>query len=202
MTMLSPEPSIHPTAAIVDSTLGAWTEIGAQTEIISSTIGEYSYLCDRCHVMYTRIGKFCSIANHARLNPSNHPTSRASQHHFTYRSAKFGMGPDDDGIFAWRQEHSVSLGHDVWIGHGALVMPGVTVGTGAVVASGAVVTKDVPDYAIVAGVPAKPIKYRFSPEIREKLTALAWWDWEHERLAAALKDFRELAVEAFVEKYG
>jgi hypothetical protein len=76
------------------------------------------------------------------------------------------------------------------------------VGTGAVVASGAVVTKDVPDYAIVAGVPAKPIKYRFSPEIREKLTALAWWNWEHERLAAALKDFRELAVEAFVEKYG
>lgn len=80
-------------------------------------------------------------------------------------------------------------------------MPGVTVGTGAAVASGAVVTKDVPPYAIVAGVPAKPIKYRFPSEIQEKLLALAWWDWEHGRLAAALMDFRELGIEAFIEKY-
>lgn len=202
MTMLSIEPSIHSTATVVDSTLGAWTEIGAQTEIISSTIGDYSYFCDRCHVMYTTVGKFCSVANHARLNPSNHPTWRATQHHFTYRSSKFDMGPDEDEFFAWRKEHGVTLGHDVWIGHGALVMPGVTVGTGAVVASGAVVTKDVPEYAIVAGVPAKPIKYRFPREIQEKLLALAWWDWEHERLAATLNDFREMGVEAFVEKYG
>jgi len=202
MTKLSPEPTIHSTAIITDSTLGAWTEIGAQTEIISSTVGDYSYLCDRCHVMYTRIGKFCSIANHARLSPSNHPTWRATQHHFTYRSSKFGMGPDDDEFFAWRKEHGVVLGHDVWIGHGVLVMPGVSVGTGAALASGAVVTKDVPEYAVMAGVPAKPIKYRFVREIQEKLLALAWWDWKHERLAAALMDFRELEVEAFVEKHG
>jgi carbonic anhydrase/acetyltransferase-like protein (isoleucine patch superfamily) len=80
-------------------------------------------------------------------------------------------------------------------------MPGVTVGTGAVVASGAVVTKDVPPYAIVAGVPAKPIKYRFPSEIQEKLLAQAWWDWEHGRLTAALNDFRKLSVEAFLEKF-
>jgi len=199
--MLAPEPTIHPTAVITDSTLGAWTEVGAQTEIISSSVDDYSYFCDRCHVMYSQVGKFCNVANHARLNPSNHPTWRPTQHHFTYRSSNFGMGPDDEAFFAWRREHPVIIGHDVWIGHGALIMPGVTVGTGAVVASGAVVTKDVPEYAIVAGVPAKPIKYRFSPDIRNKLLALAWWDWEHGKLAAAMQDFRELSVQAFVERY-
>ena len=152
--------------------------------------------------MYAAVGKFCSVANHARLNPSNHPTWRATQHHFTYRSAKFGLGPDDDAFFAWRKGHPVTLGHDVWVGHGALVMPGVTVGTGAVVASGAVVTKDVPDYAIVAGVPARVIKYRFPAELRDKLLSLAWWDWEHARLAAAMRDFRTMSAEAFVEKHG
>ncbi|WP_028577409.1 chloramphenicol acetyltransferase [Desulfomicrobium escambiense] len=202
MTVLSPEPTIHPSAVVTDSSLGAWTEFGEQTEIISSTIGDYSYFCDRCHAMYTAVGKFCSVANHARLNPSNHPTRRATQHHFTYRSATFGLGPDDDAFFAWRREHPVTLGHDVWIGHGALVMPGVTEGTGAVVASGAVVTKDVPDYAIVAGVPARVIKYRFPTELRENLLVLAWWDWEHARLAAAMRDFREMSAEAFVEKHG
>jgi len=200
--VLSPEPTIHATAVVTDSSLGAWTEIGEQTEIISSTIGDYSYFCDRCHVMYAAVGKFCSVANHARLNPSNHPTWRATQHHFTYRSAKFGLGPDDDAFFAWRKEHPVTLGHDVWIGHGALVMPGVTVGTGSVVASGAVVTKNVPDYAIVAGVPARVIKYRFPAELRDKLLSLTWWDWEHARLAAAMRDFRTMSAEAFVEKHG
>jgi hypothetical protein len=58
--MLSPEPNIHPSATVTDSRLGVWTEIGAQTEIISSTIGDYSYFCDRCHVMYATVGKFCS----------------------------------------------------------------------------------------------------------------------------------------------
>ncbi len=200
--MLRPEPTIDPTARIVASTFGQWTEIGAQTEIISSRVGDYSYLCDRCHVMYAQIGKFCSIANHVRINPSNHPTWRATQHHFTYRSSQFGMGEDDAAFFEWRREHPVTLGHDVWLGHGVLVMPGVTVGTGAVVGSGAVVTRDVAPYAMVAGVPAKPLKERFSRDIQDKLLALAWWDWEHESLAAAMDDFRNLNIYAFVEKYG
>ena len=89
----------------------------------------------------------------------------------------------------------------MWIGHGAFVMPGVTVGDGAVIAAGAIVTKDVEPYAIVGGNPARPLKRRFAPDIAARLEALAWWDWDHERLRGALPDFRHLAIEAFLEKY-
>lgn len=90
----------------------------------------------------------------------------------------------------------------MWVGHGAIIMPGIGIGHGAVIGGGAVVTCDVAPYAIVAGVPAKFIRWRFAPEMAEKLIALSWWDWEHDRLAAAIADMQALSVEAFVEKYG
>ena len=89
----------------------------------------------------------------------------------------------------------------MWIGHGAILLPGITVQDGAVIAAGAVVTKDVPAYQIVGGVPAKPIKPRFPAKIAGQLQALAWWDWEHAAVGAALADFRELPVESFLQKY-
>ena len=93
------------------------------------------------------------------------------------------------------------IGPDTWIGHGAIVKPEVTIGAGAIVASGAVVTKDVAPYMIVAGVPAQPLRARFSEDIAERLLALEWWDWEHARLRRALQDFRALPAEAFLEIY-
>lgn len=200
--MLSEQPTVHPSSRIEDSTLGRYTEVGERCEILSSSLDDYSYVSDNCHLMFTRVGRFCSIANNARLNPSNHPTWRATQHHFTYRSAKYGFGEDDAEFFAWRKAHAVTLGHDVWVGHGGVVLPGLSVGTGAVVAAGAVVTKDVAPYVIVAGIPARPVKERFPAFVRERLLRLAWWDWEHARLAAALQDFRNLNIYAFLEKHG
>ena len=94
------------------------------------------------------------------------------------------------------------MGHDVWVGHGAIILPGRTIGTGAIVAAGAVVTRDVPPYAIVGGVPAQVIKWRFPEDVAERLVALSWWDWEHDRLRAALEDFRQLTVLEFLEKHG
>lgn len=86
-------------------------------------------------------------------------------------------------------------------GHGAILLPGRNIGTGAVVAAGAIVTKDVPAYTIVAGNPARPVKRRFSEATADRLTALAWWDWDHETLRRVLPDFRKLAVEEFLDKY-
>lgn len=196
------DPVIDPTAKVRQATLGRYTEIGARTSFAESSLGDYSYVVNDADVIYTTIGKFCSIAAHTRINPGNHPMQRASQSHFSYRaSAYFDDAEDDADFFAWRRSTPVTIGHDVWIGHGAIILPGRTIGTGAVVAGGAVVTKHVPDYTIVAGNPARAVRRRFPEAIAERLKTLAWWDWDHERLRGALQDFRTLSVEAFLERY-
>lgn len=196
------EPVIDPTAQVRQAKLGRYTEIGARTTFIESVMGDYSYVVNDSNVIYTTIGKFCSIAAMTRINPGNHPMQRASQSHFTYRaSAYFEDAEDDAAFFDWRRAHPVTIGHDVWIGHGAIILPGRTIGNGAVVAGGAVVTKDVAPYTIVAGNPARPIRRRFPEEIASRLAALGWWDWEHARLRAALDDFRNLPVEDFLSRH-
>jgi phosphonate metabolism protein (transferase hexapeptide repeat family) len=202
MKKLGIAPLVHDTAAVRDCVLGRYTEVGARTSMIECHMSDYSYVVNDCEIIYTTIGKFCSIAAMCRINPGNHPMWRASQSHFTYRaSAYFDGAADEEDFFDWRRDHPVSIGHDVWIGHGAIVLPGRKIGNGAVIAAGAIVTKDVPPYVIVAGVPARQIKRRFAPDVAATLERLSWWDWQHERLHAALDDFRQLDVASFIEKY-
>jgi phosphonate metabolism protein (transferase hexapeptide repeat family) len=199
--ILSPDPRIEPTAQIRDCVFGRFSEIGARCKIAESRFGDYSYIGDDSEVIYTHIGKFCSIAAHVRINPGNHPIERAAMNHFTYRASKYGLGDDEPAFFDWRRAHKVVIGHDVWIGHGAIILPGVSIGNGAVIGAGAVVTKDVPDFAIAIGTPARRHRFRFAAAVRDSLNRIAWWDWPDSQLAAALHDFRSLPIERFCERY-
>lgn len=196
------EPRIDPTAKVRETALGAWTAVGARTQIQETVLGDYSYASNDCDIIYSQIGKFCSIAGHVRINPGNHPLWRAALHHFTCRSRSYDLHPEyDHEFFNWRRAQPVVLGDDVWIGHGAILLPGVKIGTGAVVGAGAVVTKDVRPFTIVAGVPAKTLRRRVPPEIEEAFMRIRWWDWPHEKLADALEDFRKLDAGEFAAKY-
>ncbi len=200
--VLTETPEIDPTAVVRNSDFGRYTYLGPHSMVANAEIGDYGYAMGQNQIAHARIGKFANLATGVRINPSNHPWWRATLHHFTYRSVSYGFGlPDDEEIFAWRREDQVVIGPDVWLGHNAIVMPGVTVGAGAAIGSGAVVTKDVAPFAIVVGVPAKPLRQRFDDRTVVKLMRIAWWDWPHERIDAALADFRGLSAEAFAEKY-
>ena len=202
MKKLSETPLVHPTAQVTNSTLGRYTEIGERSRFHDSELGDYSYLVQDCGVWAARIGKFYNIAAACRINATNHPTWRATLHHFTYRASDYwDDAAVEEEFFDWRRSNGVSIGHDTWLGHGATVLPGVTVGDGAAIGAGAVVSKDVEPYTIVGGVPAKPIRERFPRAIAERFQALAWWDWDHDRLRAALEDFRALTAAEFLEKH-
>jgi phosphonate metabolism protein (transferase hexapeptide repeat family) len=198
---LAEAPSIHPTANIRDTTFGIFNEIGPHCRVAESSFGDYSYIGENTDIIYTTIGKFCSIAAAVRINPGNHPLQRAAMHHFTYRASKYGFGPDEPEFFDWRRSFPVRIGHDVWIGHGAILLPGITVGSGAVIGAGALVTRDVEPYSITIGHPAKHHRYRFAPDIRAALLQIAWWDWPPETLRENLVDFRTLPIEAFCAKH-
>ncbi|MEM6944316.1 MAG: chloramphenicol acetyltransferase [Pseudomonadota bacterium] len=202
MKRLTETPSIQDGCHVENATLGRYTELASGTTLLNSEFGDYSYTSGYADIANASVGKFVNIASFVRIGATDHPMTRASQHHMLYRSAQYWDDAEDDAaFFAARRARRTVIGHDVWLGHMAMVKPEVTVGHGAVIGAGAVVTKDVAPYTIVAGNPARVVRARHRPETAERLMALAWWDWDHARLRAALDDFRSLEVEAFLEKY-
>jgi phosphonate metabolism protein (transferase hexapeptide repeat family) len=204
MPRLSAEtPAIHADCEIADSRFGRFVEIGRGSRVAHSVIGDYSY-CDRfADIANADVGKFANIAAFARIGATDHPLHTAACHHFLYRSDDYWDDASRDAaFFAQRQSRRATVGHDTWIGAGAMVKPEVTLGHGAVVAAGAIVTRDVAPYTIVAGNPARPLRARQPRAVADRLIALAWWDWDHAALRAALEDFRRLTAEAFLERHG
>lgn len=131
-----------------------------------------------------QIGKFCSIACGAKFlfNSANHTLSSLSTYPFPLFFEEWGL-EKKDVTNAWDNKGDIVIGNDVWIGYEAVVLAGVTIGDGAIIGTRAVATKNVPPYTIVGGVPAKPIKKRFSEETISALLEIQWWNWSKERIA-------------------
>ncbi len=140
------------------------------------------------------IGKFCSIAYGVKIIPSGEHNYKAVAN-FPFYAHFLKQGVEKDTF----SKGAVRIGNDVWVGARATILSGVEIGDGAVVAAGAVVTKDVPPYAIVAGVPARILKYRFSQEIISELLTIKWWDWDDQSVLNNIDDFY-LDVNVFISK--
>lgn len=124
-----------------------------------------------------KIGRYCSFGTDIHYYGANHPIDHAVMSAYFYNRAFSGMDVKDV------ERNTLEIGHDVWIGHGVTIVSTCHyIGNGAVVAAGAVVTKDVPAYAIVGGVPAKVLKYRFDENVQDKLEESRWWELTPEKL--------------------
>jgi len=148
-------------------------------------VGLYSYgVCASVHGIRpgTKIGRYCSFANDVQILDANHPLEAKSTHPFFYEPA-FGYTSAD-----LLERANTTVGNDVWIGSHAIILRGAErIGDGAVIGAGSIVTKDVPDYAVVAGNPARVIRYRFDPDRIEMLKREAWWEQDMDQLD--LSDF-------------
>ncbi|MEM9011056.1 MAG: CatB-related O-acetyltransferase [Pseudomonadota bacterium] len=165
--------------------------LGGPAYVAGSSFGAYSYVEVGCRVSLTDIGRFCSIGPYSVIGMPEHPHTYVSTHPYFYRSLRhigYDRVAEDQHVDLTR----TTLGHDVWIGHGAIVKSGVEIGHGAIIGAGAVVTRDVPPYAVVAGVPARVLRYRFDPPVIEALLASRWWERDLDWLRRHSDDMRDV----------
>ncbi|WP_243652199.1 CatB-related O-acetyltransferase [Mariniflexile fucanivorans] len=173
--------TVNSNSIVINSTLSEFTKLGVNCAFANSTLGEFSYINDSSNVNNTKIGRFCSIGPGLKVGYGAHPVNFLSTSPLFYSSKPwFGFALTNKDEY---EEHATTvIGNDVWIGANVFLMDGVTIGNGSIIAAGAVVTKDVPDYAIVGGVPAKIIKYRFVSDKIKEIQNLNWWDKDLEWL--------------------
>jgi acetyltransferase-like isoleucine patch superfamily enzyme len=176
-------------AAIRNSKVDPTSKVEPGSAFINSVMGRHSFCGYDCEISNADIGHFCSLADYVVIGGGRHPIA------WVGTSPVFYEGRDSVAkkfsSFARPAPERTTIGSDVWIGYRAIIMQGVAIGPGAVVGAGAVVTRDVPPYAIVAGSPARLLRYRFDDALRHALLASRWWDQPDSILERCAEEIRD-----------
>ena len=184
---------------IRNSTFWRYNWIGNYNIILQCQIGDHTFIKGFSSLLNCKVGKYCSIASNVKISPGSHPTSTfVSTHPSTYSSPPFhAIKYTTKDLFKYNKK--VEIGNDVWIGANVLIVGGITIGDGAIIAANAVVTKNVGDYEIVGGVPAKFIKKRFTDNEIKSLKEIKWWDKDEAWMRKNIAEFS--SISRFVDFY-
>lgn len=174
-TYLGDHATIGDFSRVSNSSLAEYAAVQRFNMVYGSHIGRYSFTGRNTAIWYADIGSFCSISWNVSIGGANHDYNRLTTHSFLYDGKDFDILPEGETGYDRFTEPCI-IENDVWIAANTCICRGITVGTGAVIAAGAVVTHDVEPYTIVAGVPARPLKKRFSDDVIRRLLACRWWE--------------------------
>lgn len=162
--------------------LGEHIEIGESRVDKTSVVGDYTYIGNHCYITKAQIGRYTSIANNVTIGAGEHDLTEISTSAWFY----------DEPLKILRRGECV-IGHDVWIGVDSIIRRGVKIGNGAVIGANSFVNSDVPDFAIVAGSPARLIRYRFDEEVRTEISASKWWEKDLDEAKKIIKELRAVS---------
>lgn len=164
-------------------------KVYGHVQVTHSTMGDYSYVGRNSRIIHADIGKYCSIASETKIGMGTHTLDKIS-------TSPIFTEAQNATKHSWVKESTINpfkrvvVGNDVWIGVRTMVMGGVKIGDGAVIGAGSIVTKDIPPFAVVAGVPAKVIRYRFPQEQIDILLAQPWWNMPEDKLKERIELFQ------------
>lgn len=189
-----PTAKLELNAKVYNSQLGKYVTIYKNSIISQCVLGDYTYIANDSNFLNTSIGKFCSIGPGVRCGMGMHPSKQfVSTHPIFFSNLKQAQISFASKSY-FEELKPIKIGNDVWIGANAVILDGVNIGDGAIIGAGAVVNKDVPSYAIIGGVPAKFIRYRFNDEQRQFLLENQWWNKSDEWLKEHYKYMHDIDI--------
>jgi acetyltransferase-like isoleucine patch superfamily enzyme len=187
--IINPSCSIHASSLCREVKFGQGVTIGSGSHVCAGSIGNHTYINKYCLIDRNTksIGNFCSVAYGVKIGLGNHPTKWVSTHPFAYDKRYDFVS--ESRSFEEQTIKSCIVGNDVWIGANATILAGVNIGDGAIIGANSLVTADVAPYSIVAGTPAKHIRYRFDESMIARLLELKWWNWDDNRIKKNIDKF-------------
>lgn len=185
-------------SSVIEGNIERWVSIQESATLARCKVESYTYIGCRSSISDTTIGRFCSIGHNVFCGPGDHPSRWLSSSPVFYSDRKqCGFTFCESAEF--KETQLVVLGNDCWVGANVFIRNGIRVGHGSIIGAGAVVVKDVPEYSIVGGVPAKLLRMRFDESEIQELLAIKWWNWDPQILAENAPRFRTENVADFIK---